>query len=101
MTETGQGDISSPQSSGAASTTVPLLRTENLTRHFRIGGFRGGHLLHAVDAVNISIDQGEIVGLVGESGSGKSTIARLLAMVYQPTDGRDRVPGQSARRAPL
>ena len=36
---------------------------------------------------DLGIDRGEIVALVGESGSGKSTIARLLARVYQPTRG--------------
>ena len=71
-----------------ASGEPPLLRTVDLTRHFRLGGFRGRHVLHAVDSVNITIDEGEIVGLVGESGSGKSTVARLLAMAYKPTDGR-------------
>jgi peptide/nickel transport system ATP-binding protein len=65
----------------------PLLRTEGLTRHFRIGGLRG-QLLHAVDDVDLAIGEREIVALVGESGSGKSTIARLLAMVYRPTRGK-------------
>ncbi len=64
-----------------------LLRTEELTRHFRIGGLRG-HVLHAVDDVDLTIGEREIVALVGESGSGKSTVARLLAMVYRPTSGR-------------
>src|SRR5205807_7955875 len=36
---------------------------------------------------NLTIDEREIVALVGESGSGKSTVARLLARIYQPTRG--------------
>ncbi|HEY6151187.1 MAG TPA: ABC transporter ATP-binding protein [Gaiellaceae bacterium] len=65
----------------------PLLRTEGLTRHFRVGKLLSGQVLHAVDDVNLTIGRGEIVALVGESGSGKSTIARLLARVYKPTSG--------------
>jgi peptide/nickel transport system ATP-binding protein len=64
-----------------------LVRTEGLTRHFRVGKLFSGQVLHAVDDVNLTIGRGEIVALVGESGSGKSTLARLLARVYKPTRG--------------
>ena len=65
----------------------PLLRTVDLTRHFRLGGMFSKQVLHAVDDLNITIQEREIVALVGESGSGKSTAARLLARVYSPTRG--------------
>jgi peptide/nickel transport system ATP-binding protein len=65
----------------------PLLRAVDLTRHFRIGGMFSKHLLHAVDDLNLTIGEHEIVALVGESGSGKSTVARLLARLYTPTRG--------------
>jgi len=65
----------------------PLIRTVGLTRHFKVGSFFSRQLLHAVDDVNFTIEPGEIVALVGESGSGKSTMARLLARVYEPTSG--------------
>jgi peptide/nickel transport system ATP-binding protein len=64
-----------------------LLRTEHLTRHFKIGGALSHRTLHAVDDVNFTIGEREIVALAGESGSGKSTIARVLARIYQPTSG--------------
>lgn len=67
--------------------TETLIRTEGLTRHFQVGKLMSRQTLHAVDGVDLSIGRGEIVALVGESGSGKSTIARLLALVYQPTRG--------------
>jgi oligopeptide/dipeptide ABC transporter ATP-binding protein len=70
-----------------AGPAEPLLRTENLTRHFRIGGGLHRRMLHAVDDVSLAIGRREIVALAGESGSGKSTIARLLARVYEPTSG--------------
>lgn len=71
-----------------------ILRVEGLSRHFRVGGFRSGGTLHAVDDVSFSVATGEIVALVGESGSGKSTIARVLAGLYPPTSGRITFEGQ-------
>ena len=65
-----------------------LLRTEHLTRHFKIGGTMSRRTLHAVDDVSFGIAGREIVALAGESGSGKSTIARVLARIYEPTAGQ-------------
>jgi peptide/nickel transport system ATP-binding protein len=79
-------------SAGARET---LLRTVKLSRHFRMGGLRGKHFLHAVDEADLSINEHEIVALVGESGSGKSTVARLLTMVYRPTSGEIYYRGRS------
>jgi oligopeptide/dipeptide ABC transporter ATP-binding protein len=67
--------------------SAPLLRTDKLTRHFRIGSSLQRKTLHAVDDVSLEIGEREIVALAGESGSGKSTIARLLALIYKPTSG--------------
>ena len=65
----------------------PLLRTERLSRHFKIGNALSRRVLHAVDDVSLSIGERQIVALAGESGSGKSTIARLLARIYKPSSG--------------
>jgi len=67
--------------------TGPLIEARGLTRHFKVGGAIARKNLHAVDDVNFTIGNREIVALVGESGSGKSTVARLLARVYKPTAG--------------
>src|ERR1700761_5563186 len=75
-----------PEPPGPAPATE-LLRTEQLTRHFKIGGTLSRRTLHAVDDVSLVIREREIVALAGESGSGKSTIARLVARGYQPTSG--------------
>jgi peptide/nickel transport system ATP-binding protein len=64
-----------------------LLETSGLTKHFRLGGILSKRMLHAVDDVDLTVGEQEIVALVGESGSGKSTIARLIARVYRPTRG--------------
>jgi peptide/nickel transport system ATP-binding protein len=74
------------RAAGAGQHAEPLLRTVGLTRHFRVGGLLG-KTLHAVDDVDLEVAEAEIVALVGESGSGKSTVARLLARIYQPTRG--------------
>jgi peptide/nickel transport system ATP-binding protein len=81
--------------SGAQEADGPLLRTVDLTRHFRLGGFFSKRVLHAVDDLAMTISEREIVALVGESGSGKTTVARLLAMVYRPTRGQVFYRGRS------
>ena len=48
---------------------APLLRTENLSKHFKIGNALSQKTLHAVDDVNLSIGERQIVALAGESGS--------------------------------
>ena len=80
------------------STSSELLRAEHLTRHFKIGGALSRRTLHAVDDVNFSIGEREIVALAGESGSGKSTIARVLARIYAPTSGEVYFEGKPVSR---
>src|SRR5580692_7186468 len=86
-------DTTAQEDPGPAS-TGPLLRTEGLSKHFKIGGALSRRTLHAVDDVSLDIGDREIVALAGESGSGKSTIARLLAKLYKPTSGEIYFQGQ-------
>lgn len=44
--------------------------------------------VRASNNVSFKVNEGETFGLVGESGSGKSTIARVIAGLYQPDDGK-------------
>ncbi len=79
-----------PRRGGTAVTdTVAALEVRNLTKHFPTGeGLLGrGSRVHAADDVSFTLRPGTITALVGESGSGKSTVARLLARLYDPTSG--------------
>ena len=58
----------------------PLLEVRDLGRRF------GG--LQAVDALNLTVGEGEILGLIGPNGAGKSTVFNLINGVYPPDRGR-------------
>lgn len=47
----------------------------------------------AVTDVTIRVEAGEVVAVVGENGAGKSTVAKLLAGLYTPTEGSVRLEG--------
>lgn len=77
-------------------TETPLIEAIGLTKHYRIGGFFGASL-HAIDELDLTLQEREIVAVVGESGSGKSTLARLFAMAVQQTAGEIRFRGRSLK----
>ena len=58
---------------------MALLEVKNLGISF--GGLR------AVDDLNMTIEQGALVGLIGPNGAGKTTAFNLLTGVYLPSDG--------------
>lgn len=75
---------------GDAVGTTPLVSARGLTKHFPIGrsilpSKRGQ--IRAVEAVDLDIAPGEVVGVVGESGSGKSTFGRLVLRLLDATAG--------------
>ncbi len=70
--------------------TEPLLRVENLHKHYR----EGRHTIQAVNGVSFEVYPGEAVGLVGESGCGKTTTARCILRLEKPTEGRILFNGQ-------
>jgi peptide/nickel transport system ATP-binding protein len=78
------------------STISAPLEARGLTKWFPLGGIgsRRSHV-HAVDDVTFALRPGTITALVGESGSGKSTVARLLARLYEPTAGGILFEGRS------
>ena len=75
----------------------PLVRVENLTKHFPIyqGVFRRQvGTVKAVDGISFDIRRGETLGLVGESGCGKSTAGRTILRLYDATAGRILFEGE-------
>ena len=76
---------------------APLLRVENLVKHFAMKkGFlgRASAAVQAVDGVSFEIAAGETLALVGESGCGKSTVGRLVLRLLEPTSGRVTFDGK-------
>ncbi|TNE36728.1 MAG: dipeptide ABC transporter ATP-binding protein [Alphaproteobacteria bacterium] len=69
----------------------PLLEVKGLKMHFPV---RQGVLMRAkifnkaVDDVNLTVHQGETLGIVGESGCGKSTLGKSIIRLYKPTGGK-------------
>jgi len=76
----------------APRTGQPLLRLENVVKHFPItSGIifqRKIGAVRAVDGVSLEVYPGETLGLVGETGCGKSTLARVAMRLYDATDGK-------------
>ena len=73
------------------STTEPLVRVQNLKKHFPItaGVFRRQvGMVKAVDGISFDLLPRETLGLVGESGCGKSTAGRTILSLYSATEGQ-------------
>ncbi|ONI40853.1 peptide ABC transporter ATP-binding protein [Candidatus Epulonipiscium fishelsonii] len=60
-----------------------MLEVKNLKKYFT--SKKG--MLHAVDDLSFSIEQGKTLGIVGESGCGKSTTGRAVLRLHEPTSG--------------
>jgi ribose transport system ATP-binding protein len=68
-----------PAASGEQASAPPAVEVRNISKDF------GSN--QALVGVDLSIGQGEVVGLVGQNGSGKSTLVKVLSGVYEPEPG--------------
>jgi len=59
-----------------------------------------GSELHVLDGIELTLHEGEIVGLLGRSGSGKSTLLRLIAGLSSPASGSVSYLGQPVAGPP-
>ena len=64
----------------------PVLRVDKISRRF------GG--LTALSSVDLSLDQGQILGLIGPNGSGKSTLFNVITSIYKPNSGDTYLNGK-------
>ena len=68
-----------------------LLEVTSLKKYFRVGK---NALLHAVDDINFTLDEGKTIGVVGESGCGKTTLGRAIIHLLSLTDGQIHYEGK-------
>ena len=74
---------------------TPLIQLKDLNTYFKLNG---GATLHAVDGINLDIQEGETIGVVGESGCGKSTLGRSILRLVEPTSGQIIYKGQDVTK---
>ena len=67
-----------------------ILKTENLTKSYKIGKIE----VPALKGVSIDVNEGEFVAIMGPSGCGKSTLLHLLGGLLSPTSGSIIIDGE-------
>lgn len=99
----------------------PIIKVENLSKHYVIGGKQdsystlresivnaarvplnalrgrgknGDERFWALKDLNFQIMPGEVVGIIGRNGAGKSTLLKILSRITQPTEGRIELYGR-------
>ena len=73
-----------------------LIEVQNLKKYFKTNH----GMLHAVDDVSFTIEQGQTLGVVGESGCGKSTLGRVIIKLLEATDGKVLFHGEDITARP-
>jgi putative ABC transport system ATP-binding protein len=67
-----------------------MIELRDLSRHFQVGE----QIVKALDAVGLSIGDGEYVSIMGPSGSGKSTLLNVIGLLDRPTGGHYLLDGR-------
>lgn len=74
---------------------MALIECSGLTKAYSLGG----ETVHALDGVNLTIEQGDFLAICGPSGSGKSTLANMIGGLDQPDSGSVVVDGKDLAKA--
>ena len=101
----------------------PIIRVENLSKQYRLGGGQTTHStlresiveavrnpfknlrrsrnqednsFWALKNINFEVLQGEVVGIIGRNGAGKSTLLKILSRITEPTKGKIELYGRVA-----
>ncbi len=74
---------------------MALIECSGLTKTYRLGD----ETVHALDGVNLTINEGDFVAISGPSGSGKSTLANMIGGLDQPDSGSVVVNGNDLAKA--
>ncbi|MBG9940933.1 dipeptide ABC transporter ATP-binding protein [Brevibacillus formosus] len=75
--------------------TTPILEVKGLRKLFRMkkGWLQQLHYVHALNGIDVSVYEGETLGIVGESGCGKSTLGKCILRLLEPVQGEIRFQG--------
>src|SRR5947209_20471206 len=80
----------------------PFVGAVSLRKYFPLRQFNlsgASEAVRAVEDTSLALYPGRALALVGESGSGKTTVARLLARLYEPTAGTIIFRGKQVQRS--
>jgi ABC-type lipoprotein export system ATPase subunit len=89
-------NIEKPLPGATSQPATALVRTEALTRAYRVGTRQ----VHALQGISMAVDPGQFVALRGRSGSGKTTLLNCIAGLDQPTSGHVWLEGRDLARLP-
>ncbi len=71
-----------------------LIKMENLVKTFTMGDSK----IHAVNGINLEVEEREMVGIVGPSGSGKSTLMHIMGCLDVPDSGKYYLAGENVAK---